>query len=151
MDFVTFFKDALVGAVPLIFVILGLVEWFKAFKNADGTQKFTGNQLLVISMIVGMVLGVAYMVFAHRPPDTSDWWVVFVYAFSAVIYGLACGLVASGLYNLVKDLISKTLLKIVEQVTKPQPDTVDVVGKLRQEYSNPSLLNATTQKPQLKE
>lgn len=115
MDFVKFIQDAIVGAVPLIFVILGLVEWFKSFKDKDGNQKFTGNQLLLISMLVGMVLGGGYMIFAHRPPDTSDWWVLYVYAFSAVIYGLACGIVASGLYNLVKDMITKTILKISEQ------------------------------------
>ncbi len=105
MDFVTFIKTAVVGGVPLIFVIIGLVEWIKKLG-------VSGKWLLVCSMAVGLVFGSAYMVSQQRPPESADWWTLFVYILPIVVYGLAMGIIASGLYDAAKDMIEKTLLKI---------------------------------------
>lgn len=77
-----------VSGIPLILVVIGLVEWVKRFGVA-------GKALNVASLLVGAGLGVAYQVSQGVPVDFAGW-------FAAVIYGLALGLVASGIYDAAK-------------------------------------------------
>jgi len=105
MDLTSFVK-ATVAGVPLIFVVIGVVYWFKQFKRPDGSPLFSGNTLLLISMGWGLFLGSGYMISVTRPP-VGDWWTLFVYWFAVAIYGLAMGIVASGLYNAVKAIVEK--------------------------------------------
>lgn len=75
----------MVAGVPLVLVVIGLVEWIKRFG-------VTGKALNAASMAVGLVLGVAYQVAQAVPVGFGGWFV-------AAVYGLALGLVASGIYD----------------------------------------------------
>lgn len=110
LDLSGFAKASVVG-VPLVLVIIGLVYWFKSFKRADGSRLFTGNQLLVISMLIGLVLGGLYMMTQTRPP-TGDWWLIMGYWFAVWVYGLMMGIVASGLYEVAKGFVEKTFSEL---------------------------------------
>jgi hypothetical protein len=71
--------------------VIALVEWIKKF-GAEGAV------LNAISMAVGALIGVAYW-YAQSPlASFADW-------FGAVIYGLALGLVASGIYDATKSAV----------------------------------------------
>ncbi len=85
------FSDALVAGVPLIFVVIGLVEWSKRLG-------VSGKPLMVLSMLIGVVLGVLYQ-FSQQPLEGFSAW------FSAVVYGLALGLVASGIYDAARSVM----------------------------------------------
>lgn len=107
MDFVSFIKTAVVAGIPLIFVIIGLVEWSKKLG-------LKGSWLLVVSMLIGVVFGAAYLITQQRPPDGVDWWLWFQYVFSTIVYGCALGLMASGLYDMIKSIIEGAVLKLKE-------------------------------------
>ena len=98
---------AAVGGVPLLFVVLGLVEWVKMLRRKDGSQWIDGNWLLLVSLVWGVVVGGGYMLAQGGPPVGDG---VFAYWFTVIIYGLAMGLVASGLYNVAKGLVEKLLV-----------------------------------------
>lgn len=82
------FSSALVNGIPLVLVVLGIVEWSKRLG-------ITGKWLLVLSMLVGLVLGVLYQISIAIPADFAGW-------FGACVYGLGLGLVASGVYDAVR-------------------------------------------------
>lgn len=105
MDFASFAKVAVQG-VPLLFVVMGVVEYCKKFKNKDGTPKFNGNVILLISMGWGLLIGSGYMITQTRPP-AEDWWIIFIYWFGVAIYGIAMGLIASGLFDVIKNIVEK--------------------------------------------
>ena len=86
------FSNAIVAGIPLVLVVIGLVEWLKRF----GVQ---GAALNVASLLIGLVAGIAYQISIAMPGDFSGW-------FGAAIYGLALGLVASGLYDAGKSIAS---------------------------------------------
>lgn len=86
------FSNAIVAGIPLVLVVIGLVEWIKRF----GLQ---GAALNVASLLIGLVAGIAYQVSIALPVDFAGW-------FAAAIYGLALGLVASGLYDAGKSVVS---------------------------------------------
>ena len=113
MDFSAFLDKAVAG-VPLLFVVMGLVEFFKLFKDKDGNQAINGNWLLILSMAWGLLIGSGFMLTQTRPP-LGDWWEQYVYWFALVFYGIALGLVASGLYDVIKNIVEKLLAK------QPQP------------------------------
>ena len=87
------FGDAIVAGLPLVLIVTGLVEWFKQ----AGMQ---GNALRVVSLIIGLLLGVGYQISLGLPVDFAGW-------FGAAIYGLALGLVASGIYDAAGDIVQK--------------------------------------------
>lgn len=107
----TSFLKASVSGVPLIFIIIGMVYWFKQFKTPSGERLFSGNVLLLVSMGWGLLLGGGYIVATTRPPNT-DAWLIYVYWFGCLAYALAMGIVASGLYNVVKDAIDKGFMEL---------------------------------------
>ncbi len=99
------YADAAVAGVPLLFVVLGFVEWLKSFKDKTGGQLINGNWLLLASMFVGLILGGGFMITKTRPP-AGDAWIIYVYWFVTIVYGIGLGIVASGIYNAVKRLIA---------------------------------------------
>lgn len=88
---------AMVAGVPLLFVVMGLVQWIKGL----GVE---GNAARYASMGVGVLFGVGYMVF-KAPPPTGAAWPIYAYWFGNVVYGIGLGVVASGLYDTVKNLL----------------------------------------------
>ena len=114
LDFTSFLQAAVKG-VPLLFVVFGLVEWAKRLTKKDGTQAINGNGLLVLSLALGLFFGSGFMIMSERPPESLDWYVLFVYWFGVGVYGIAIGLVSSGLYDLIKGLISKLVTRAVNQ------------------------------------
>jgi hypothetical protein len=118
LDFTSFLQAAVKG-VPLLFVVFGLVEWIKRFTKKDGTPAVTGNGLLVLSLLLGLLFGSGYMIITERPPQALDWYVLFVYWFGVGIYGIAIGLVASGFYEVIKDLISNLVTRVINKTITP--------------------------------
>jgi hypothetical protein len=80
------FSSLLIGGVPFIAVIFGLVEFTKKL----GCH---GKPLLLLSMLIGIVLGIAYQISIAGLPSTFAIW------FGVSIFGLAIGLTASGIYD----------------------------------------------------
>ena len=78
--------DPIVGGIPLLLVIFGLVEFCKKFN-------LSGKWLTLVSMLLGIVLGVVY--------QASLKYTILNQYFEWVVFGLACGLSASGLYDFV--------------------------------------------------
>ena len=94
MDFVTEIAAVttiVVAGFPLIAVVLGLVEFSKQLGLG-------GKPLLGVSMLLGLLFGMAYQLTIVGQPTTPGEW------FSAVVVGLIFGLVASGIYDLGKRL-----------------------------------------------
>ena len=85
MDFTSY----LVAGVPLVLVVLGLVEWVKSL----GLQ---GVAVKLVSMAIGLVLGIGYQLSLAVPVGFSGW-------FGASVFGVALGLVASGIYDVLKN------------------------------------------------
>jgi hypothetical protein len=81
--------NEIVNGVPLIFVVMGLVELTKAFGAS-------GKLLTGLSMAIGLILGVLYQISLGIPVDFAGW-------FGAVLYGLALGITASGVYNAIRN------------------------------------------------
>ena len=88
------FSTLLVGGIPLMVVIFGLVEFAK-------TLGLTGKSLTITSMLLGIVFGVAYEVATSGQPANFAGW------FAVVVYGLALGLVTSGFYDFVNNRMPK--------------------------------------------
>jgi hypothetical protein len=106
-DITAFVKTAAVGAIPLVLVILGLVE----FTRKAGAK---GKTLTYISMVIGLLLGTGYMITQQRPPVTSDWFPVYIYWFGTGIYGVFMGLVASGLFDVIKNRLKELIATLKE-------------------------------------
>ncbi|MEZ0396831.1 MAG: hypothetical protein ABWK53_10440 [Anaerolineales bacterium] len=83
--------NQIVNGIPLVVLVISLVEWVKRF----GIE---GKALNAVSMAIGTVIGVAYW-YAQSPLATFGDW------FGAVVYGLALGLVASGIYDAAKSAL----------------------------------------------
>jgi len=84
-------SESMINGIPLVLVVLGLVEWSKRLG-------VSGQQLQILSMLVGVVLGVLYQ-FSQQPLEGFSAW------FGAVVYGLALGLVASGIYDAARSAV----------------------------------------------
>lgn len=83
--------DQIVNGIPLVVLVISLVEWVKRF----GIE---GKALNAVSMAIGAGIGVAYW-YAQAPlVSFADW-------FGAIVYGLALGLVASGIYDAVRSAL----------------------------------------------
>jgi len=82
------FSDAVVNGVPLLLVIIGLVQFAKKLG-------VNGNLSIVLAMVLGTGLGILYQLSVVVPTDLVGW-------LGAVLYGLALGLTACGIYDTYK-------------------------------------------------
>lgn len=87
------FQNAVVSGVPLVLVVIGLVEWSKRIGAS-------GRALQILSMLIGIVLGVLYQ-YSQQPLEGFSAW------FGAAVYGLGLGLVASGIYDAVRSAVTR--------------------------------------------
>ena len=88
------FNTLLIGGVPLMVVIFGLIEFSKSLGLA-------GKKLTVGSLLLGLAFGIAYQIATNgMPAGFAGWFVV-------VVYGLALGLVTSGFYDFVDGRLPK--------------------------------------------
>ena len=78
----------LIGGIPLLVVIFGLVEFSKSLGLA-------GRWLTVFSLLLGLAFGVAFRIATTGVPFDFPGW------FTVVIFGLALGLTTSGFYKFV--------------------------------------------------
>lgn len=78
------FRNAVVAGIPLLALVIGLVQQIKGF--------VVGIKGKVISLVVGLLLGGGYELSHGIPSDLAGW-------FGVVVFGLALGVVASGLYD----------------------------------------------------
>lgn len=108
------FSQALVGGIPLLLVVWGLVAFLKSL----GMQ---GNALTGASLVTGLVLGMAYQFSTSGIPSTFDGW------FGVVVYGLGLGIVASGLYDVVKRDFLKAPDVAAYEILQPEdcPDVTE--------------------------
>jgi hypothetical protein len=81
-------EQALIGGVPLVAVIIGIVEFCKQMGLA-------GRALTAASLAVGVCAGVAYQCSIAVPASYAGW-------FAAIVYGLALGLSAAGINDWAK-------------------------------------------------
>lgn len=86
-------NESMINGIPLILVVLGLVEWSKRL----GVE---GKQLQILSMLVGITLGILYQYSVFSLITFSDW-------FGAIVYGLVLGLSASGIYDAVRSALAR--------------------------------------------
>ena len=80
---------ALVAGIPLILVVIGLVQFVKTKLGWEG------KGVEIFAICLGFAFGFAYFVYAAADPILWN----FKFIFPAVIYGLAVGLVATGIYK----------------------------------------------------
>ena len=78
--------DIVVNGVSLMFIVLGLVQFIKE------ALKLKGAQVKVVSMLVGTVFGVAYQASVSPIVGFASW-------FGVVVFSVAMGLAASGVYD----------------------------------------------------
>ena len=88
------FNSLVIGGVPLVVVIFGLVEFAKKFG-------LKGNWLTVFSMALGLLLGIGYKISESGVPVGFSNW------FGVIIFSLALGLTASGIYDFANTRTSK--------------------------------------------
>lgn len=87
-----YFTNAVVAGVPLMFVVLGLVQWTKKL----GLE---GKALIAVSMGIGLILGGGYQIATVGLPSEFAGW------FTIAVYGLGIGVVASGVYDALEKVI----------------------------------------------
>ncbi len=106
------FLEAASNGVPLLFVVFGVVQVLKMLKAKDGSQLVHGNTLLLLSLLIGLILGIGWIMLT-KPPE-GDWHTKYVYWFGAVIYGLGLGILAAVFYDALKQIVEKSIPKLVE-------------------------------------
>ena len=79
-------NNLLIGGIPLVLLVFGMVEFIKKLGLA-------GVWLTLCSMLFGILFGIAYQVTVSGWPVTISEWIV------TVTLGLAIGLTASGVYD----------------------------------------------------
>ena len=79
---------SLVAGIPLMLVVIGLVQYVKEKLNWSGV----GVEMFAI--LLGLAFGFGYHVYAA---EVVLW--TFNFIFEGVVYGLAVGLVATGIYK----------------------------------------------------
>ncbi|MCJ7584881.1 MAG: hypothetical protein MUO30_08960 [Anaerolineales bacterium] len=87
------FSTLLIGGIPLIAVIFGLIEFLKVFG-------LKGRILTILSLLLGFALAIAYKLTLGLPVDYAGWMAV-------IFFGLAIGLTTSGIYDFLDDRFPK--------------------------------------------
>ena len=80
--------NALVAGIPLMLVVIGVVQYVKE------KLKWEGIGVEVFALVFGVVMGFLYQMYIA---EEIVW--AFRFVFEGVIYGLAVGLVATGIYK----------------------------------------------------
>jgi hypothetical protein len=88
------FTSLLVGGIPLMIVIFGLIEFSKSLG-------LSGKKLTIFSLLLGLAFGIAYQIATTGVPGGFAAW------FGVMIYGLALGLVTSGFYDFANSRLPK--------------------------------------------
>lgn len=112
MDFSQFFDAAADNAPWVLFVVLGLVTFYGKVGVAGKAQLFSA---LGTGLVIGSLFMCASLGFPH---DFTGW-------FEVIIYGLAMGLTASGVYEAGKTLITKGNAKQTEHLLGAEPSDDD--------------------------
>jgi len=108
MDFSTFFKSAADNAPWVLAVVMGLVTFY-------GKAGLSGKAQLYASLGTGLVIGSLFMCAALGfPTDFTGW-------FETIIYGLAMGLTASGVYEVGKTMLAKAAAKQTAAILGAEP------------------------------
>ena len=76
--------DMLSQGINFLIIVFGLVEFIKKFG-------LKGRTLTALSMVIGVLIGVFYQL-AVRNQQVNEW-------FQIIMFGLAVGLAASGVYD----------------------------------------------------
>ena len=76
--------------ISIIALVIGLTQWVKTRLNVEG------QAAEIVSLLTGIVLGIGAKLALGLPTDYAGW-------FGVVIYGLAMGLVPSGLYKFASE------------------------------------------------
>ena len=90
------FAEEMVNGIPLLFVVLGLVSYVKAWG-------LSGNAIRATSMLIGLLFGFGYMASSSGFPVDFPGW------FSYTFYGLGLGITASGVYDAGTNLAVKAI------------------------------------------
>lgn len=85
-------QQLLGSGINFLIIVFGLVEFAKKF----GLE---GKVLTGLSMAIGVVMGMFYQL-AQRNQLVAEW-------FEMVVFGLAVGLAASGIYDFINKRIPK--------------------------------------------
>lgn len=111
---------AMVKGIPLLLIVAGVVEYIKK-------AGLTGNKLLFASMGVGLVFGGGWVITQERPP-LGDAWTIYVYWFGVMVYGVGLGLVASGLFDMIRGILKpKTVVTYTVSGNPDDSNSVTVV------------------------
>ena len=86
------YLNVAVAGVPLVAVVMGLT--FLAGKFGA-----TGKLQLGISVVIGFILGLGYMLINGVPVDYAGW-------FTAVIFAFAMALLPAGIYETFKEAVA---------------------------------------------
>lgn len=82
------FSNAIIAGIPLFWLVMALVTLW-------GKLGITGKWQLLSSLVTGAIIGIAYQASIMTLATWQDW-------FGAIVYGLALGLTATGVYETVK-------------------------------------------------
>lgn len=106
-DWKNFVEMAAIGTPFFNFVIRASVQYAKKLTGKDGQPLLHGNSLLLVSLLLGVVLGSTFMLLTNRPPEDPDWYAAVQYGAMLWFYGLIQGFLASGIYDSIKQELSK--------------------------------------------
>ena len=100
--FLSVYTEAAPGGIPLAFVVIGLVAWFKMM----GAQ---GKVLTGLGMAFGILFGSAYMYAQTYQQFTAGMGGAIVGPILAiVVYGVGLGITATGSYKAGEGLLLKS-------------------------------------------
>jgi len=94
-----FLKAGLNTVGAILPLVLGLVTYF-------GRLGVKGRWQLVTSLLSGLVFGGATMYFQTAPMSAAEW-------FGIGVVGLMTGLIATGVYDTGKEIVSKVSVKTI--------------------------------------
>lgn len=118
-----------VAGFPIVFLILGTVEVLKRLRRPDGSPRLKGDSLLWSSIASGVVYGAVFRIYANIPPPWVPWFPAFRYWVEVLFFGAGMGLIASGLFEVIKGVIERTFAKIVSIRASPAGAASPTLGE----------------------
>lgn len=102
------FSDLMIGTVPVMFVIIGLVE-------AAGWAGLHGNGKRALALVVGLIFGfLAYTIDNSLIPESVVPWV------KGIVFGLAVGIASAGLVDVARKVAEKALEALAARIVQLQ-------------------------------